>query len=117
MAQTMINFRMDASLNIKMDAVCREMGMSPSTAYTIFANADSSRIEVAERTETNKFILHSASSVAEFFFVRTYGLPFTFFPHKPTDFSAGLYETGGLFMAAGCCFRVLLFTELSLILR
>ena len=45
MAQTMINFRMDASLKIKMDALCREMGMSPSTAYTIFANADSSRIE------------------------------------------------------------------------
>ena len=38
MAQTMINFRMDEALKVKMDAVCKEMGMTPSTAYTIFAN-------------------------------------------------------------------------------
>ena len=38
MPQIMVNFRMDESLKVKMDAVCREMGMSPSTAYTIFAN-------------------------------------------------------------------------------
>ncbi len=37
MAQTMVNFRMDESLKQKMDAVCHEMGMSASTAYTIFA--------------------------------------------------------------------------------
>ena len=29
---------MDETLKSKMDAVCREMGMSASTAYTIFAN-------------------------------------------------------------------------------
>ena len=38
MAQTMVNFRMDENLKTRMDAVCREMGMSASTAYTIFAN-------------------------------------------------------------------------------
>ena len=38
MAQTMVNFRMDETLKGKMDAVCREMGMSSSTAYTIFAS-------------------------------------------------------------------------------
>lgn len=37
MAQTMVNFRMDETLKQKMDSVCREMGMSASTAYTIFA--------------------------------------------------------------------------------
>ena len=37
MAQTMVNFRMDETLKQKMDTVCREMGMSASTAYTIFA--------------------------------------------------------------------------------
>jgi DNA-damage-inducible protein J len=37
MAQTMVNFRMDEDLKNKMDAVCKEMGLSSTTAYTIFA--------------------------------------------------------------------------------
>ena len=37
MAQTMVNFRMDEALKTKMDAVCKDMGMTPSAAYTIFA--------------------------------------------------------------------------------
>ena len=37
MAQAMVNFRMDAALKQSMEQVCREMGMSMTTAFTIFA--------------------------------------------------------------------------------
>lgn len=37
MAQTMVNFRMDEDLKRRMDATCKEMGMSMTTAFTIFA--------------------------------------------------------------------------------
>ena len=37
MAQTMINFRIDESLKKEMEKICREMGMSMTTAFTIFA--------------------------------------------------------------------------------
>ena len=37
MAQTMVNFRMDEDLKKKMEKVCADMGMSMTTAFTIFA--------------------------------------------------------------------------------
>ena len=37
MAQTMVNFRMDAELKKDMEETCKELGMSMSTAFTIFA--------------------------------------------------------------------------------
>lgn len=37
MAQTMVNFRMDEGLKKEMEQTCREMGMSMTTAFTIFA--------------------------------------------------------------------------------
>jgi DNA-damage-inducible protein J len=37
MAQAMINFRMDADLKKSMEETCRQMGMSMTTAFTIFA--------------------------------------------------------------------------------
>lgn len=37
MAQAMVNFRMDADLKKAMEATCQEMGMSMTTAFTIFA--------------------------------------------------------------------------------
>ena len=37
MAQAMINFRMDENLKKSMEQTCREMGMSMTTAFTIFA--------------------------------------------------------------------------------
>lgn len=37
MAQAMINFRMDENLKKGMEQTCREMGMSMTTAFTIFA--------------------------------------------------------------------------------
>ena len=37
MAQTMINFRIDEKIKKEMEKICREMGMSITTAFTIFA--------------------------------------------------------------------------------
>ena len=37
MAQTMVNFRMDEDLKKNMEQVCKEMGLSMTTAFTIFA--------------------------------------------------------------------------------
>ena len=37
MAQTMVNFRMDEDLKQKMEKACADMGMSMTTAFTIFA--------------------------------------------------------------------------------
>ncbi len=37
MAQTMVNFRMDSEDKHNMEAVCKELGMSLTTAFIIFA--------------------------------------------------------------------------------
>jgi len=37
MAQAMVNFRMDEELKKGMEQVCKEMGLSMTTAFTIFA--------------------------------------------------------------------------------
>ena len=37
MGQTMVNFRMDKQLKEEMEKTCKEMGMSMTTAFTIFA--------------------------------------------------------------------------------
>ena len=37
MAQAMINFRINENIKKEMEKVCREMGMSMTTAFTIFA--------------------------------------------------------------------------------
>ena len=37
MSQTMVNFRIDADLKRSMEQVCKEMGLSMTTAFTIFA--------------------------------------------------------------------------------
>ncbi|MDO5095414.1 MAG: type II toxin-antitoxin system RelB/DinJ family antitoxin [Peptostreptococcaceae bacterium] len=37
MPQVMINFRIDENLKKKMEQVCSDMGMSMTTAFTIFA--------------------------------------------------------------------------------
>ena len=38
MAQTMVNFRMDEDLKKEMESACKEMGMSMTTAFIIYAN-------------------------------------------------------------------------------
>lgn len=37
MTQAMINFRIDEKIKKEMEKICREMGMSMTTAFTIFA--------------------------------------------------------------------------------
>jgi len=37
MAQTMVNFRIDEDVKKKMESACKEMGLSISTAFNIFA--------------------------------------------------------------------------------
>lgn len=37
MAQAMINFRIDEKIKKEMEKICREMGMSMTTVFTIFA--------------------------------------------------------------------------------
>ncbi len=37
MAQVMVNFRLDERVKEKMESACRDMGMSMTTAFTIFA--------------------------------------------------------------------------------
>lgn len=37
MGQTMVNIRMDETLKKNMEQTCKELGMSMSTAFTIFA--------------------------------------------------------------------------------
>ena len=37
MATTMVNFRMDKDLKREMESVCKQMGMTMSAAFTIFA--------------------------------------------------------------------------------
>ena len=37
MSQVMVNFRQDADIKKSMEAICRELGFSPSTAYNMFA--------------------------------------------------------------------------------
>ena len=37
MAQTMVNYRMDEKLKEKMEKTCKDMGLSVTAAYTMFA--------------------------------------------------------------------------------
>lgn len=37
MGQTMINFRMDEELKKNMEEICKDLGLSMTTAFTIFA--------------------------------------------------------------------------------
>ena len=37
MAQTMVNFRMDEKLKEKMEKTCKDMGLSVTASYTMFA--------------------------------------------------------------------------------
>lgn len=38
MAQVMVNFRMDDQLKKRMEETCKELGLSMTTAFTIFAS-------------------------------------------------------------------------------
>ena len=69
MAQTMVNFRMDSDLKASMEKVCKEMGMSMTTAFTIFATKESREKRIPFEitadpfySESNMNYLHSVIS-------------------------------------------------------
>ena len=56
MAQTMINFRIDENLKKEMEQICKEMGMSMTTAFTIFAKkVTKENLEKFEKQEEDTF--------------------------------------------------------------
>ncbi|MCL2201389.1 MAG: type II toxin-antitoxin system RelB/DinJ family antitoxin [Oscillospiraceae bacterium] len=57
MAQAMVNFRMDEDLKKSMEQACKDMGMSMTTAFTIFATKVSKerRIPFEVAADTDPF--------------------------------------------------------------
>ena len=55
MAQAMVNFRMDADLKKSMEQTCQEMGMSMTTAFTIFATKVSREKRIPFEISANPF--------------------------------------------------------------
>ena len=57
----MVNFRMDSDLKKGMEEVCREMGMSMTTAFTIFATTVSRERRIPFEITADPF--YSASNM------------------------------------------------------
>ncbi len=57
MAQTMVNFRMDEDLKKGMEQACKEMGLSMTTAFTMFAAKVSREKEYRSRFQLTRSIL------------------------------------------------------------
>lgn len=55
MAQTLVNIRMDADLKQNMEAVCHELGMNMTTAFTIFAKKMSREKRIPFEVSTDPF--------------------------------------------------------------
>lgn len=58
----MINFRMDKALKQSMESVCREMGMSMTTAFTLFATKVSRERRIPFEISADPF--YGASNMA-----------------------------------------------------
>lgn len=58
----MVNFRMDADLKRSMESVCRDMGLSMTTAFTIFATKVSRERRIPFEVNADPF--YSASNMA-----------------------------------------------------
>lgn len=59
MAQAMVNFRMDEDLKKNMEQVCKDMGMSMTTAFTIFATKVSREKRIPFEISADKFYSES----------------------------------------------------------
>ena len=57
MAQVMVNFRMDENLKKDMEETCREMGMSMTTAFTVFAKTVSREKRIPFEISADPFYL------------------------------------------------------------
>jgi DNA-damage-inducible protein J len=55
MAQAMINFRMDENLKKGMEEACKEMGLSMTAAFTIFATKVSKEKRIPFEVAVNPF--------------------------------------------------------------
>ena len=64
MAQAMVNFRMDADLKKSMEQTCQEMGMSMTTAFTIFATKVSREKRIPFEISADPF--YSESNIKHF---------------------------------------------------
>ncbi|MBQ8506059.1 MAG: type II toxin-antitoxin system RelB/DinJ family antitoxin [Clostridia bacterium] len=59
---TMVNFRMDSELKKSMESVCREMGLSMTTAFTMFATKVSRERRIPFEVNADPF--YSAKNMA-----------------------------------------------------
>jgi len=59
MAQAMVNFRMDEDLKKSMEQACKEMGMSMTTAFTIFATKVSKEQRIPFEVSVDPFYSES----------------------------------------------------------
>jgi DNA-damage-inducible protein J len=62
MAQAMVNFRMDEELKKRMEKTCADMGMSMTTAFTIFAKKVSAERRIPFEVTAEPF--YSESNMA-----------------------------------------------------
>ena len=62
MAQTMVNFRMDSELKQSMEETCRELGLSMTTAFTLFAKKMSREKRIPFEVSVDPF--YSESNMA-----------------------------------------------------
>ena len=59
MEQAMVNFRMDAALKRDVEEICKEMGMSLTTAFTIFAKRLSRERKIPFEVSADPFFSES----------------------------------------------------------
>ena len=57
MSQVLVNFRLDEEDKKGMEEVCRDLGMSMSTAFTIFAKKCAARKGSRSKSPSIRFIL------------------------------------------------------------
>lgn len=62
MATSMVNFRMDADLKKGMEEVCKEMGLTMTTAFTMFAAKVSRERRIPFEVNADPF--YSAANIA-----------------------------------------------------
>ena len=62
MSQTLVNFRMDTDLKKDMEATCKELGLSMSTAFTIFARKMSREKRIPFEVSVDPF--YSSANIA-----------------------------------------------------
>jgi len=65
MAQAMVNFRMDADLKKKMEQTCKDMGLTMTTAFTIFANRVTKDRRIPFDVEADPDPFYSEANMAE----------------------------------------------------